>query len=145
LTDNDVEEVATDVETQLNKEATDELRKKGDAIKDREIDALENLADENVAPDEMRSELGILETEVEENMDAEARKVKASLKSREKSILEERLSKKLGKKVTLMIEEDDIRMSDDDLLQGLTALVPPTTKATPSTLPIVGSCTNEQW
>jgi hypothetical protein len=72
---------------------------------------------------------------------AEATHVQQSLSARateiEKAILEERLSAKLGKRVKLVIEEDEVRPmeGDDELFHGLHALAPPTTPSSTSTKP----------
>lgn len=134
LSSDEMEAVATQVQTQLNNEAQTKLRTKADIITKKAIEILE----ENVSEEE---DVDMAEYKIEENVlndqkkavrdikygiDAELNAVQKELPTRaieiEKAILEERLSTKLGKRVKLVIDEDNeitSAGSDDELFNGL--------------------------
>jgi hypothetical protein len=141
LTSDEVEQVATQVEGELMTEANKMLRTRADSITSREIDNLEGLVEdeeqagyetEEIEGDVYEQELGAVDT-VKEDIDAAAITVKDSLKSRaaaiEKAILEERLSAKLGKRVKLVIMDDEVQ-GVDELFEGLTTMAPPAAATT---------------
>ena len=142
LTAEEVNEVANQVEEQLSSEASATLRSEADAIADQEIEDVENLVDteEEAGLDAADIESDVLEQEamsvgdVRSGIDMAAMDVKGSLKARaaeiEKEILEERLSAKLGKRVKLVIMDDEVQ-GVDELLTGLNNLAPgaPVTQA----------------
>lgn len=139
LTNAEVDQVAGLVEGQLVTEATEMLRHQADDITNREIDNLEGMVNDE-------EEAGVGTNEIEEDVyeqepgavgaikvdiDAAAISVNDKLKARateiEKAILEERLSAKLGKRVKLVIVDDEIAgvEGSDELFHGLNTLAPP--------------------
>jgi hypothetical protein len=145
LSSEEVEDVAVQVQTQLNTEAKSTLRGKADVLTQNAISNLETMVsteeengydaieieedvydDERQAVNAMKVGIHVEATHVQQSLSARATEI-------EKAILEERLSAKLGKRVKLVIEEDEVRPmeGDDELFHGLHALAPPTT--TPST------------
>lgn len=137
LTNEEVEQVAAQVEGDLMTEANMNLRTRADAIATKELNNIEGLVEheqdagyetDKIGRDVYVRESGAVDA-VKENIDAAAIAIKDSMKSRaaeiEKTILEERLSKKLGKRVKLVIMNDEIQ-GFDELFEGLGTLAPPT-------------------
>ena len=119
LSSDELEAVATQVQLQLNNEAQTKLRSKADFITKNAIATLgEKVSDEegNDIP-ELKIEEDVLSDQkkavrdIKFGIDAEFNSVQKALPSRaieiEKAILEERLSTKLGKRVKLVIDEDN--------------------------------------
>lgn len=140
LTNDEVEQVANQVEGQLKIEANKMLRTRADTITNREIDNLEGMVEEEEESGLLTDEIGADVSEqgfgaaiaVKDDIDAAAISIKDSLKARateiEKAILEERLSAKLGKRVKLVIMDDELKVEGDDaLFLGLNTLAPPAT------------------
>lgn len=137
LTQDEMEQVAEGVEEKLISDNHSMLRGKADTIATREIDSINSVALEDeedgleytdIRDDVYEHELGAADT-VREDIDTEANRIRDSMSLRaaevEKEILEERLSAKLGKKVKLVIVDNDIKGAEvDGLLQGLDNLVP---------------------
>jgi hypothetical protein len=150
LSSEEVEDVAVQVQTQLNTEAKSTLRGKADLLTQNAITNLETMVstEEENGYDAIEIEEDVYDDErqavnaIKVGINVEATHVQQSLSARateiEKAILEERLSAKLGKRVKLVIEEDEVRPmeGDDELFHGLHALAPPpTTPSTTSTKP----------
>jgi len=135
LSADEVNEVANQVEQLLTSEASATLRSEADAIAEQEIEDVESMVDaeEEAGYDADDIEGDVLEQEafavgdVRSGIDMAAKDVKDSLKARaaeiEKEILEERLSAKLGKRVKLVIMDNEVQ-GVDDLLTGLNNLAP---------------------
>ena len=134
LSNEEVEAVAAQVQTQLNNEAQTKLRSKADFITKNAIATLDekvSYEEENDMPGS-NIEQGVVTNkkkavqDIKYGIDAEFNAVRKVLPSRaveiEKAILEERLSTKLGKRVKLVIDEDNEIApagSDDELFNGL--------------------------
>jgi hypothetical protein len=134
LSNDEMEAVATQVQTQLNNEAQTKLRSKADFITKNAIATLEEKVSDEEDNDmtESKIEEGVLSDQkkavrdIKYGIDAEFNAVQKVLPTRaieiEKAILEERLSTKLGKRVKLVIDEDNeiaSAGSDDELFNGL--------------------------
>ena len=147
LSNDEMEAVATQVQTQLKNEAQTKLRSKADFITKNAIATIgEKVSnEEDINMDESAIEKGVFNDQqkavhnIKFEMDSELNAVQIALPSRaieiEKAILEERLSLKLGKRVKLVIDEDnEISTSgnDDELFNGLNAFTTKTPKTTSS-------------
>jgi hypothetical protein len=145
LSNDEMEAVATQVQTQLKNEAQTKLRSKADYITKNAIATIEEKVsdEEDINMDESAIEKGVFNDQqkavrdIKYGMDAELNAVQKILPSRaieiEKAILEERLSLKLGKRVKLVIDEDnEISTSgnDDELFNGLNSFNSKTPKTT---------------
>jgi hypothetical protein len=136
LSNDEMEEVATQVQVQLKDEAQIKLRGRADSITKIAIAAIEKTVsdEEDSEMDESTIEENVLKhqkkalREVKDKIDAELSVVQEQLPTRaieiEKAILEERLSTKLGKRVKLVIDEDNEisnTSNDDALFSGLSS------------------------
>ena len=136
LSNDEMEEVATQVQIQLKDEAQIKLRGRADSITKNAIAAIEKTVsdEEDSEMDESTIEESVLKhqkkalREVKDKIDAELSVVEEQLPTRaieiEKAILEERLSTKLGKRVKLVIDEDNEisnTSNDDALFSGLSS------------------------
>jgi hypothetical protein len=134
LSNDEMEAVATQVQTQLTNEAQAKLRTRADIITNNAISSIEDKVSDEEDNDlsEAEIEKGVLNDQkkavrdIKYGIDAEFNAVQKVLPSRaieiEKAILEERLSTKLGKRVKLVIDEDNEVAppdSDDELFSGL--------------------------
>lgn len=141
LSSEEVESVATQVQAKLTSEAKTTLRGKADQLTNTAIHKMESKASS-----EERNGYGAQEIEedvydeevqavssIKSGIKAEAKQVQQSLSARaaeiEKAILEERLSAKLGKRVKLVIEENEVTPEDDELFQGISALTKPSSSS----------------
>lgn len=133
----EVETIAEQVEEQLNMNMTKTLRLRADSITQHQIQTMEQMTEEanddevDVASEIFQTEEEVVE-EIGQDIDQEATRLTSTMKARaaaiEKAVLEERLSAKLGKRVKLVIEDDEVRSfeGDDGLFHGLNTLLAPT-------------------
>ena len=138
LSNDEVEDVAEQVQEQLMSDATTMLRGKAETIVNREIDGINTMVQKDEAKgfdaqeiaddvqdqevqvvDHMRSAIDGATDEVKETMRKHAAEI-------EKEILEDRLTKRFGKKVKLVIVDDQVQLDSevDNMLNGLNNLVP---------------------
>jgi len=135
LTFAEMNAVANEVEEKLTQEAESELRDQADQMAEGDIESIENMVDAEEAngleTEEIEEDVHNQETaytqELRVGIDEAADHVKLSMKKRaaeiEKEILEERLSIKMGKKVKLVIVDDEVQ-GVDELFTGLGNLAP---------------------
>jgi hypothetical protein len=134
LSNDEIEDVASLVQTQLKDEAQSSLRSKANDVTKTAIANLEDKVsdEEETGLDEITIEQNVGKSQtkainsIKYSIDTEVNHVRDTLPQRateiEKAILEERLSAKLGKRVKLIIDEDnEIASSDDELFNGLNA------------------------
>jgi len=128
--DEELEEIANKVQDRLTQNVTAELQQNADDFAHEEVEKIDNAVDieemegedyEFIEGDVMiRKQDAILH--VREEISDAAVDMKTSLRGKaaeiEKEILEERLSKRLGKKVKLVVVDDQIQ-GIDDLFNGL--------------------------
>jgi hypothetical protein len=137
LSPDEMEKVAADVEGKLRADNHSSLRGQATTIANREIDSIASVTTEDeregLAYDDIRNDVYEYEQGAADSMrtdiDGAAQQLHDSMRQRaadmEKEILEERLSAKLGKKVKLVIVDNDIQGAQvDGLLWGLDNLVP---------------------
>lgn len=155
LSDEEVEDVAGEVQEQLLSDATTMLRGKADTIVNREIDGMNNIIQDDeengmgaqeIAEDVFDQQVEVVE-QMRDEIDGATDQVKESMRQHaaeiEKEILEDRLTKKLGKKVKLVIVDDQVQLDSevDNMLNGLNNLVPnqqPTGQLVPYQQPAYG-------
>lgn len=130
LTFDEMNAVATEVEHELTTEVENELRDKADEIAERDIGNIEDLIDAEeeagVDPDEIEEDMYNQESfalkELRTDIDQAADHLKENMKVRaaeiEKEILELRLSAKLGRKIKLVIVDDEVQGLEDPRTSG---------------------------
>lgn len=135
LTYDEMNAVATEVEEKLTQEAESKLHDQADQMAEKDVENMLDMVDGEEAngmeTDEIEKDVrtvGAAYTEgLRVGIDEAADDVKLSMKKRaaeiEKEILEERLSIKMGKKVKLVIVDDEVQ-GVDELLSGLDNLAP---------------------
>ena len=130
LTFDEMNAVATEVEHELTTEVENELRDKADEIAERDIANIEDLIDAEeeagIDPDEIEEDMYNQESfalkELRTDIDQAADHLKENMKVRaaeiEKEILELRLSAKLGRKIKLVIVDDEVQGLEDPRTSG---------------------------
>jgi hypothetical protein len=118
----EVQEIVTEVEKAVEEEVDEELEKEAESITDNALDAIEAEKDDAEEegegdPYNMATKQRIVDKEnkqrvqVHEDIRETAVEIKSHLRKRamdkEKAILEERLSNKLGKKVKIVVEDEE--------------------------------------
>ena len=130
LTPQDIEEMAQEVQQQLQTETNQQLQAEADRLVESEEEKLDEQVqedeDELMPADEIRQDLAEQEdlavAHVRQEMDRKAEAIAKQLEKRaqeiEIEILEKRLEEKLGHKVKVVVMEDEIQ-SVEGLLEGL--------------------------
>ena len=130
LTIDEMNAVATEVENELTTEVEKELRDRADQIAEKDITNIEDLVDAEeeagVDPDEIEEDMYSQESfalkELRSDIDQAADHLKERMKVRaaeiEKEILELRLSSKLGRKIKLVIVDDEVQGWEDPSNSG---------------------------
>jgi hypothetical protein len=133
VSDEELEEMAKEVEDKLTETITSELKEDAQEFLEDEVNKIENNVDNEEAEgnDYRTIENDVMDQEqdsvinVREEISNAAVDMKTGLRGRaaeiEKQILEERLSLRLGKKVKLVIVGDEVE-GVDDLFNGLPSL-----------------------
>jgi len=141
VSDEEIEEIAKEVEDELEKDITNDLREEGDRYVQDEMEELDEMVGEE---EEMGVDTYSIEQDVEERDFGAVSRVRTGIRSSydtyteegslrhrtadiEKAILEKRLSEKLGKQVKLVVVDDEV----DDLDQYLGDL--PSLRGSPAT------------
>jgi 16S rRNA A1518/A1519 N6-dimethyltransferase RsmA/KsgA/DIM1 with predicted DNA glycosylase/AP lyase activity len=134
LSTSEVEDVASEVETQLQEALSQSLKEKAEEIEGREVEKLDGIVEQEENAGYSANEIAQDIIEIAESSENAINREIASatdsltstLKKRaaeiEQAILEERLSQKLGKRVKLVIVEDEVQI--EDLFEGLNNLAP---------------------
>ena len=140
LSNEEVEKVTEEVEGKLQEETHNMLRTQAQQSVDREFDRVAEIAQEDelsgYGAEEIQTDLYEQELQganaIRDDIDSAADNAKTMMKKRaaeiEKEILEERLSQKMGKRVKVVIVDDEVKGIENDvnnLLQGLNTLAPP--------------------
>lgn len=133
VTEEDINEMVDEVEKRLTDDVNKELQSKADSLVEKEKDELTTTVErdeengyfvESIEEDVHHKEAQAIhnvKTEIDETTAQIRKAMLEKTQELEKQILEERLSKRLGKKVKLVIIEDEIT-GVDELLDDLTAL-----------------------
>jgi len=132
--DEELESIASEVETKLNNKVGEELQEAADQLTENEVDKMESNVDEDmqegvgtegIEEDVWNQERGA-ESRIRSGIDSAADEIQAGMKKKaaeiEKEILEQRLTERLGKPVKLVIVDDEVK-GVDDLFEGLDNLV----------------------
>ena len=131
LTFAEMSSVATQVEHELTAEVEHELHDQADQFANRDIQNIENMVeaeeeagtDADEIEDDLYSEEASTVQELRDDIDQAADYLKDNMKKRaaeiEKQILEAQLSAKLGKKVKLVIVDDEVQAVDTSSFSGV--------------------------
>jgi hypothetical protein len=132
MSDEEVEEIAEEVETKLTESVTTELREDAQEFAEEEVNRIDSTVDTeeeagqdyNTIGNDVMAQEQDAALHVREEISDAAGDMKAGLRGRaaeiEKEILEERLSLRFGKKVKIVIVDDEIQ-GVDDLFNGLSS------------------------
>ena len=143
VSETEIDNMVKEVEERLTEDTTKELRSKADEFVTEEEDRIDdNTTAEEAAGvpvtsieedvyEQEEAAIDNVKTEIDETAEQMRKAMREKAQEAEKQILEERLSVKLGKKVKLMIVDDEIS-GVDDLLKDLSVLKggEPATRAT---------------